>query len=287
MATALKKGLGKGLGALITSSAEDIDNLSGIVMLDIIQIEPNKRQPRKRFNDESLNSLAESIKQFGVIQPIIVKKDGEGFSIVAGERRWRAARKAELRQIPAIVRDCNDLETIELALIENLHREDLNPIEEAECYKRLVVEFFHTQDELAEKVGKSKSSISYALSLLELDTAIQDYVAEGAITPGHARAISKLSTERQLDLAQAIIEEGLSVRETERLAVKDPAPGKSDPREPKAADINYSMIEKSLREMYGTKVRINAGKNKGKIELEYHNEEDLDRLLRLLNVVRD
>ncbi|MDR2749251.1 MAG: ParB/RepB/Spo0J family partition protein, partial [Clostridiales bacterium] len=252
---ATHKGLGRGLDALITSK----DISEGILMVEIKDIEPNVNQPRKSFSEESLAELADSIREHGVLQPLLVRKEENGsFKIIAGERRWRAARIAKLRKVPVIVKDVTDEEILELALIENLHREDLNPIEEAICYRRLIDEFMFTQERISEKIGKSKSAISYALSLLNLDQRVQDLVMEGALTAGHAKAVLKHPFEKQLEVAEAIKENGMSVREAEIYQIPvEPVPGEEGEKVPpkefiRPSTVEFKTLETNLRERYGT-----------------------------------
>ncbi|MDR1067037.1 MAG: ParB/RepB/Spo0J family partition protein [Clostridiales bacterium] len=282
-----KKGLGKGLGALIAAPEQNDFSKSdgdGVINIDINKIEPNSEQPRKRFDIDSINDMAESIRAHGVIQPVIVKSAGDGFySLIAGERRWRAARVARLDAIPAIVKDYTDVEALQVALIENLQREDLNPIEQAVCYKRLADEYFYTQEDIASKIGKSRNSVSYALGLLNLDARVQSFVADGSITPGHARYLFHVKNpDDQFSLAQFIMAKELNVRETEKyvksfLANRAPSIKKTDDDK----RIYFSRLESDLQHMFGTKVTIKNGKNKGKIEIEYYSDEELDRILNL------
>lgn len=286
---AVKKGLGKGLDALIVSNEDFIDTnserRSGVIEVDINSIEPNDNQPRKYFEEESLHELADSIKQFGVIQPLILKKEDGYYSIIAGERRWRAARIAKIEKVPAIVKDYNELETLQVALIENIQREDLNPIEEAFCYKRLSEDFFFTQEDIAQKVGKNRTYISNSMRLLSLDGRVQTFVAENQISMGHARALLALeSPDDQYSIANAIIEDGLSVREAEAIASdykdknKEGKPGKQDTK-PKEKWNEYKAIENELKTILETKVAIKGGMNKGRIEINYYSPEDLDRIV--------
>ena len=292
-----KMGLGRGLGALISASEKTMQagNQAGVLELELTRIEPNPKQPRKHFDGESLAELAESIKSFGVIQPLIVKQaEGGYYLIIAGERRWRAARLAGLTSLPAIVKDYTDAEALHVALIENIQRKDLNPIEEALCYKRLSDEFQLTQDEIAQKVGKSRNSISYALGLLNLDLRVQNYLIEGRLTPGHARTIMtiKNDSEAQHDLAEKIIEEGLTTRQTQALlksmqeeALKVTAV--RSPRLPKAPGIpKFAAVESDLMTILGASVSIVDGKKKGKIEIEYYSSEELERLIGMFKRLR-
>ncbi len=274
----MKKGLGKGLGALL--GTEEAEN-GGIMEIRISDIEPNVNQPRKTFDDEKLAALAESIKQHGVVQPLIVQRDGDTYRIVAGERRWRAARLAGLDTVPVIVRDLSDRQVMEVALIENLQREDLNPIEEAEAYERLISEFGMKQEEVASVVGKSRPAITNSIRLLSLNDEIKSRVISGEISSGHARALLSLDDQKlQLEAMQEIIDKSLSVRETEKLIKQLMTPKKQ--KEKKAPDAEYQAIEERLREIFGTKVRIMNNKKNGKILIEYYSLEELDRIINLV-----
>lgn len=274
----MKKGLGKGLGALL--GTEETEN-GGIMEIRISDIEPNVNQPRKTFDDEKLAALAESIKQHGVVQPLIVQRDGDTYRIVAGERRWRAARLAGLDTVPVIVRDLSDRQVMEVALIENLQREDLNPIEEAEAYERLISEFGMKQEEVASVVGKSRPAITNSIRLLSLNDEIKSRVISGEISSGHARALLSLDDQKlQLEAMQEIIDKSLSVRETEKLIKQLMTPKKQ--KEKKAPDAEYQAIEERFREIFGTKVRIMNNKKNGKILIEYYSLEELDRIINLV-----
>ena len=275
-----KRGLGKGLGALIPEGEESDRN--SIVEIKITDIEANDRQPRKAFNDETLVDLSESIKEHGVVQPIIVRKLGSSYQIIAGERRWRAARLAGKKTIPAIVKECSDLEVMELALIENLQREDLNSIEEATAYKSLIEEYNMTQDEISKKIGKSRPAIANSLRLLQLPQEIKNMIAEGKISQGHARALLSISGEKkQIDMAEKIIAQQLNVRQIEKLA-KDTKQKKKKEVLPDAYQIEINQLEERLRAVFGTKVTIHHKKNRGSIEIEYFSDEEFDRILELL-----
>lgn len=282
-----KRALGKGLGALLDNT--DLDDDSSIKEIKLTEIEPNKSQPRKNFDEEKLQVLSESIKLHGVIQPIIVKKLQTGFyQIIAGERRWRAARMAGLKTIPAVIKDYNKKEVMEVALIENLQREDLNPIEESEAYQNLMTEYNLTQEEISERVGKSRSAIANSLRLLNLADNVKPLLIQDKISSGHARTILALEEhELQWKVAQKIINEQLSVRQTEKY-VKELLKGKVKKTEEKKQDQDQNVvnqfldIESTLSQNLGTKVKIFPGKNKSKIEIEYYSDEDLERLLKLL-----
>lgn len=282
-----KRGLGKGLGAFI-----DEDNLlavessEGVLKLKVNDIEPNRNQPRKSFDADKLSALAQSISEHGVIQPIVVTKTATGYEIVAGERRWRAAKLAGIKEIPAIVREYSPQALTEVALIENIQREDLNPIEEAAAYRALMDEYSLTQEEISNRLGKSRSAIANSLRLLSLEPELQKFVISGEISEGHARCVLSLEgTVLREFLINRIIDEGLSVRQAEKLA-KDISSIKKDKPEkrPDETDIQLEIIRKSIEDRLGTKVRISHGAKKGKIEIEYYGNRDLDRLLELLKL---
>jgi len=275
-----RRGLGKGLGALIPEGEESDRN--SIVEIKITDIEANDKQPRKAFNDATLADLSESIKEHGVVQPIIVRKQGNGYQIVAGERRWRAARLAGKKTIPAIIKECSNLEVMELALIENLQSEDLNSIEEAMAYKSLIEEYNMTQEEISKKIGKSRPAIGNSLRLLQLPQEIKNMIAEGKISQGHARALLSISGEKkQLDMAEKIIAQQLNVRQIEKLA-KDTKQKKKKEVLPDAYRIEINQLEERLRAVLGTKVTIHHRKNRGSIEIEYYSDEEFDRIFELL-----
>jgi len=272
--------LGKGLGALIPEGEESDRN--SIVEIKITDIEANDKQPRKAFNDATLADLSESIKEHGVVQPIIVRKLGSSYQIVAGERRWRAARLAGKKTIPAIIKECSNLEVMELALIENLQREDLNSIEEAMAYKSLIEEYNMTQEEISKKIGKSRPAIANSLRLLQLPQEIKNMIAEGKISQGHARALLSISEEKkQLDMAEKIIAQQLNVRQIEKLA-KDTKQKKKKEVLTDAYQIEINQLEERLRAVLGTKVTIHHRKNRGSIEIEYYSDEEFDRIFELL-----
>ncbi len=267
-----------------------------VQMLRLSQVDPNRSQPRKKFEEESLEELADSIRRFGVLQPILVKKTGSRYEIIAGERRWRASRKAGLREIPAIVREYSDQETVELSLIENIQREDLNPIEEAKAFKRLLDEFGLRQEDLAERVSKSRTAITNAIRLLKLDERVQNMVIEEKISMGHARALIPVEIpEEQYLLACQVSDKKLSVRDVEKLVKKigksrdggksgkkvKPA-GEADP----ALELAYKAIEERLKQSLGTKASIrHGGDGTGKIEIEFYSSEDLEKIVDLLTVM--
>lgn len=280
-----KKGLGKGLDVLFSEdNSPSIDN--GIVELKITQIEPNANQPRKSFDQEKLSILADSIKEHGLIQPIIVVKSDNGFyTIVAGERRWRAAKKAGLDSIPAVVKNYSAQTVTEVALIENLQREDLNPIEEALGYKSLIDEYNLTQDEISKRIGKSRSAIANSLRLLSLEDELQQHLISGEISEGHARAILSLNgfVLREF-LLNRIITDGLNVRQAEKLAKELQKEKKEKTNGVTVYDIELDRIKNKLELGLGTKVKIQQGSKKGKIEIEYYGNEDLERILSLFNI---
>lgn len=280
----VKKGLGKGLGSLFEDDNEIIDE-NAIKEIKISQIEPNKNQPRKRFDKEKLVALSESIKENGLIQPIIVtKSDDDRYTIVAGERRWRAAKLAGLTAVPSIVKEYTEKTVAEVALIENLQREDLNPIEEALGYKELSEKYFLTQEEISKIVGKSRSAIANAMRLLSLEDEIQSKIISGDISEGHARAALSLDGfELRNFLVSQIIENGLNVRQAEVLAKQlQKGTKEKKKREPDVYDIELERIQNKLSSNLGTKVTISHGQKKGKIEIEYYGNEDLDRILNLI-----
>ena len=285
---ALERGLGKGLGALLGDAALQSQE-GGSLSLPISQVEPGMKQPRKRFDDGALQDLADSIRLHGVIQPLTVRRLSSGYyQIIAGERRWRAAKLAGLKEIPAVIIEADDRKVMELGLIENLQREDLNPIEEANGYKVLIEEHGLTQEEVAHRVGKSRPAIANALRLLALPDPVHQLLEEGKLSAGHARAILAAPTgELQKKLAQKVIAEDLSVRQTEHLAKRLAAGEKAAAEAPAPAQgpdlsIYFKEAEKTLAARFGRKVNIVNGKKKGKIELEYYDAEDLNALLELL-----
>ena len=289
-----KSGLGKGLETLIpVGEMEEIDNLivkekkteknSGDTVLKISQIEPNKSQPRKNFNEDSLQELADSIKQFGIIQPLVVQKKDRYYEIIAGERRWRAARIAGLKEVPVIIKDYSEQEVVEIALIENIQREDLNPIEEAQAYKRLLEEYNLKQDEVAERVSKSRTAVTNSMRLLKLSDKVQEMLIDEMITSGHARAILAIEDEElQYEIAERVMDEKLSVRETEKLvkAINNPKKKKDK------VEINravYDELEVKIKDAIGNNVKLSPKANgKGKIEIEYYSTDDLERITDIL-----
>ena len=280
---AQKRGLGKGLSTMISTQSSSI-NENVVSQLNIIDVEPNKEQPRKAFDKEKLDALTSSISEIGVILPIIVtKKESGRYMIIAGERRWRAAKAAGLKKIPAIIKDYEDKEAAEVALIENLQREDLNPIEEAKGYKSLIDGFSMTQEEISKRVGKSRSAITNSLRILNLPDEIIKYVISGEISQGHGRALLSINDDKlKLEIANRIIKEGLNVRQVENL-VKGLS--KEKPKKKKSnsqLDAEIKSIEEKLAKSFSTKVTIKHGEKKGKIEIEYYGNDDLDRILKIL-----
>ena len=275
-----KQALGKGLGALIPdlSSLDDKEKKAlGVIEIDLDKIVPNEYQPRKVFSDDKLQELAASIKEQGVIQPIIVHRAVSGFQLIAGERRWRASRIAGLKTIPALVKEATKRELLEMALIENIQREDLNPLEAAEAYKRLQDEFKLTQEDLAKRVGKERSTVTNFLRLLGLPKEVKHDLATGAMSMGHAKALLSLERVRdQLQMAALIVKKGLSVRESEALASRLKNPPKE--KKPKQ-NQELKAVEENLRKALGTKVSIMAKSRGGRIMIEYYSTEELDRIL--------
>jgi ParB family chromosome partitioning protein len=295
-----KKGLGKGLSALIPTNfdvgldraqAKTEDDSNKVLEIKTNQIEPNKYQPRKSFNNEALEELVQSIKEHGIVQPIVLRKAGKKYEIVAGERRWRAAKKAGLKTIPAIIKEFTEQETTEIALIENIQRENLNPIEEAGAYQILLEEFKLTQEELSQRVGKSRPYIANTLRLLNAPATIQDHVISGELSAGHVRALLPLPEEGQKKLAKKIIGEKLSVRETEAIVksiitLNNEQNSKTSKQKSNANNLDPNLLdlEDRLKSYFGTKVRFIKSGKKGKIEIEYYSEDDLIRIIDLIDV---
>lgn len=299
MASKSKKGLGRGLGALFDDSkseksSEGFDFLSdlsdteiadsdSIKMIKVRDIEPNKNQPRKTFDKEKLEILSSSIATHGIVQPILVKPNINGtYMIVAGERRWRAAKLAKIKEVPCVIRQLDEPAVMEIALIENLQREDLNPIEEAEGYRRLMETCELTQEEVAEKVGRSRSAVANSLRLNNLSERVKQMVIDGKLSQGHARALLSITDDNeQFELAKFIIEKGLNVRQVEKL-VSDTSENKKKPKTKQVTGMMkkyFSEVENDLGSRLGTKVKISEGANKGKIEIEYYYKDDLERIL--------
>lgn len=282
MAEKGKKGLGRGMGALFgedTSRSSDKD----IQTLPISKVEPRQDQPRSHFDEDTLAELADSIRTYGLIQPITVRRLSNGYyQIIAGERRWRAARLAELKEVPVRVIEADDRRAMELALVENLQREDLNPIEEAKGFKTLMDEYGMTQEEAAESVGKSRPAVANSLRLLSLSPEVLKLVEAGELAAGHARALIPInSPEIQLDAAKAIIEQGLSVRQTEALAAKlQKQPAAQEMQEDGKVRVDYAKeVERTLENILGRKVRLIDGRKKGRIEIEFYGGEDREKLI--------
>ncbi|HIU26161.1 MAG TPA: ParB/RepB/Spo0J family partition protein [Candidatus Copromorpha excrementigallinarum] len=296
------RGLGKGLDALFgdvevkvkraeetpeaEGASEDASSgREGINYIDINHIKPNSNQPRKTFDEEKLNELADSIMSHGLIQPVVLRAAGRGYEIVAGERRWRAARRAGLKEIPCIVRELSDEENMLLAIIENMQREDLNPIEEAEGLNQMIETYGLTQSEVSKSVGKSRPYITNSLRLLKLPEKIRGFVSEGSISAGHARAlVSVEDEERQEAIAEAVIRDGLSVRQIEKMAQEKKASGRKSPASrSKPADVR--SLEEELKDVLGTRVNLSQRGKKGKIEIEFYSREELERLIDLLKTL--
>lgn len=287
------RGLGKGLDALIPNVSIDSKEKSAIdkktdkeseSIVKITKIEPNREQPRKNFDEDALQELADSIKQFGLLQPILVQDRKTYYEIIAGERRWRAAKLAGLKEVPVIIRDYTEQEIVEISLIENIQREDLNPIEEALAYKRLLSEFNLKQDEVAERVSKSRTAVTNSMRLLKLCDKVQQMIIDDMISTGHARALISIEDpEEQYNIAQKVFDEKLSVRDVEKL-VKNLNKPKKEEIEDKSLDIIYQDIEERLKQTLGTKVAISSkGNGSGKIEIEFYSHDDLDKLIDLLS----
>ena len=277
-----KRGLGRGLDALIHSTATPTSEVqSPATEIPVVMIVPNKFQPRRVFDNEALADLTQSIKQYGIVQPLVVRRTLSGYELVAGERRWRAAQMAGYKTVPAVIREYTDAEMTEIALIENLQREDLNPIEESLAYKRLMEEFGLTQEEVARKIGRSRSHIANIIRLLNLPSLVQDYVSRGTLTMGQARPILALiSEELQIEAADIIIEEDLSARDAEELVKRlSTAPRVKRQPPPETREFFVVEAEDRLKMILGTQVRIKQGKLKSKIEIEFQNGEDLERII--------
>ena len=296
-----KSGLGKGLDSLIPNKKNDISDSkvekkqetendspkSGEIMVRINEVEPNRDQPRKDFDEDALMELADSIRQFGILQPLLVQKKKNYYEIIAGERRWRAAKLAGIKEVPIIVKDYTDQEIVEISLIENIQRENLNPIEEAMAFKRLLQEFQLKQDEVAERVSKSRTAVTNSMRLLKLSPRVQQMIIDDMISTGHARALLAIDDEeQQFILANKIFDEKLSVRETEKLVKALKNPKKEVKKEKPEHTFIYENIEEQIKNIMGTKVSVNQKANgKGKIEIEYYSEEELERIYDLLMTI--
>ena len=283
------RGLGKGLDSLIPkavieSPKQEKEEKKQETLVKIAMVEPNGGQPRKNFDEDSLMELAESIRQFGLLQPILVQDKKDHYEIIAGERRWRAAKIAGLKEIPVIIKELTDQEVVEISLIENIQRENLNPIEEAQAYKRLLTEFNLKQDEVAERVSKSRTAVTNSMRLLKLCDEVQQMVVNEMLTTGHARALLAIEdAEEQYRIAQKVFDEKLSVREVEKLVKSLNKPEKPKKKENKSLTAIYQNLEEKLKESLGRKVSISSKENgNGKIEIEFYGHEDLDRLMEFL-----
>lgn len=307
-----KSGLGRGLDALFpektvqskpktvktvkeekkvavdTKKSSQQETSNGERMMKISMIEPNREQPRKKFDEDALQELSESIKQYGILQPLLVSDKKDYYEIVAGERRWRAAKMAGLKEVPVVVKEFSTQEIVEISLIENIQREDLNPVEEAMAYKRLIDEFHMKQDEIAERVSKSRTAVTNSMRLLKLDARVQQMMVDEMISAGHARAILAIDdSEKQYTTAMKVFDEKLSVRETEKLVKTVLAPSKKkDKVTNPAEDAIYESLEERMKGITGTRVFIHRKKNnKGKIEIEYYSRDDLDRIIDLFESI--
>lgn len=297
-----KSGLGKGLDSLIkdnssakktavanTSSENKVEEMkSGEQMMKINMVEPNRDQPRKKFEEDALLELADSIKQFGVLQPLLVRKRKDYYEIIAGERRWRAAKMAGVKEVPVIIKDYTEQEIVEIGLIENIQRENLNPIEEAMAFKKLLEEFNLKQDEVAERVSKSRTAVTNSMRLLKLDERVQEMIVDDMISTGHARALLAIDDkEQQYDLANKIFDEKLSVRETEKLVKEIKNPKKPKMKKKVENEFVYTDLENRMKEVMGTKVNISSkGNGKGKIEIEYYSDDELERMFEMIMSIR-
>lgn len=293
-----KSGLGKGLDSLITNKVSKpiistvvTDKINEAILVNIAKVEPNREQPRKKFDEDALLELAESIKQFGILQPLLVQAKEDYYEIIAGERRWRASKIAGLKEVPVIIKDLTEQEKMEISLIENIQRENLNPIEEAQAYKKLITEFQLKQDEVAERVSKSRTAVTNIMRLLKLNENVQQMVMDEMITTGHARALLSIEDEEQQYLiAMRIFDEKLSVRDTEKLVKSLQSEKKGKEVGVKKIDMTleavYRDLEEQMKEILGTKVYIHAkDEKKGKLEIEYYSQDELDRIIDLLRTV--
>jgi len=289
------RGLGKGLDSLIPNAVGEAKTKKEVkevvteakgpeTIVKITKVEPNREQPRKNFDEDALQELADSIKQFGLLQPILVQDRKEYYEIIAGERRWRAAKLAGLKEVPVIIRNYTEQEIVEISLIENIQREDLNPIEEAQAYKRLLTEFNLKQDEVAERVSKSRAAVTNSIRLLKLSDEVQQMVIDEMITTGHARALLAIEDpEEQYSIAQKIFDEKLSVRDVEKLMKNMSKPAKTKKQDDKTMQAIYQDIEEKLKQKLSTKVTVSSkGDGAGKIEIEFYSHDDLDRLIDMM-----
>ena len=302
----LGRGLGRGLDAMISDSSKsrqeekkierpvveeaDRDPKDNVIMVKIAQVEPSRKQPRKQFDEDALLELAESIKQFGVLQPLLVQKKDDYYEIIAGERRWRASKLAGVKDIPVMVKDFSDQEAVEISLIENIQRENLNPIEEAAAYKRLMEEFHLKQDTIAERVSKSRTAVTNSMRLLKLDERVQQMLIDEMLTTGHARALLAIEDrELQHSAAVKVFDEKLSVRETEKLVkeILNPHEKEKEKEKDRAQDLVYEQLEEKIKGIIGSKVAIRRrSKDKGRIEIAYYSQEELERIVELLESIR-
>lgn len=290
------RGLGKGLDSLIPNAVGEAKAKKEVLkekaeerttpdtMVKITMVEPNRKQPRKNFDEDALLELSDSIKQFGVIQPIVVQDRKDHYEIIAGERRWRAAKMAGIKEVPVIIKNYTEQEIVEISLIENIQREDLNPIEEAQAYKRLLTEFNLKQDEVAERVSKSRTAVTNSMRLLKLSEEVQQMVINDMLSTGHARALLAVENpEEQYTLAQKVFDEKLSVRDVEKLVKNVHKPAKTKKPDNKALSLIYQDIEEKLKQALSTKVSVVAKEEgAGKIEVEFYNHEDLERLIEII-----
>ena len=300
----LGRGLGRGLDAMISDTAkprpadkaqekplqQETNPKDKVFMVKLSQVEPNRKQPRKQFDEDALLELAESIKQFGVLQPLLVQKKDDYYEIIAGERRWRASKLAGVKEIPVIVKNFSEQEAVEISLIENIQRENLNPIEEAAAYKRLMEEFHLKQDTIAERVAKSRTAVTNSMRLLKLDERVQQMLIDEMLTTGHARALLSIENkELQYSTAVKVIDEKRSGRETEKLVkeVLNPAKKEKPQEKDRAQDLIYEQLEEKIKGIIGSKVAIHRKtKDKGKIEISYFSQEELERIVELLETIR-
>ena len=302
----LGRGLGRGLDAMISDSSKPRqeekkieksaakeqggDSKDKVIMVKIAQVEPSRKQPRKQFDEDALLELAESIKQFGVLQPLLVQKKEDYYEIIAGERRWRASKLAGIKEIPVMVKDFSDQEAVEISLIENIQRENLNPIEEAAAYKRLMEEFHLKQDTIAERVSKSRTAVTNSMRLLKLDDRVQQMLIDEMLTTGHARALLAIEDkDTQHAAAVKVFDEKLSVRETEKLVkeILNPHQKETEKEKDRAQDLVYEQLEEKIKGIIGSKVAIRRkSKDKGRIEIAYYSQEELERIVELLESIR-
>lgn len=286
-----RKGGGKSSGRTAGGTAKSVSvredaSDSGIAYIDINDIKPNTNQPRKSFDEEKLRELAASIEEHGLIQPIVLRRAKAGYEIVAGERRWRAARLIGIKELPCIIRELSDEENMLLAIIENMQREDLNPIEEAEGIEQMMDTYGLTQEQVSKSLGKSRPYIANSLRLLKLSEEVKGHVAGGTLTSGHARALAAIrDTEKQIALAERAVKEGLSVRQIEKLAQENKAGGSRSKAKARPKNADVRRVEEDLKEIFGTRVNLNQNGRKGKIEIEFYSREELERLLELLKTL--